>query len=97
MNVGYFGLVSCIAMIPFLPTIYLDKFFNLIKNKIKFAPNIFKDFADFIKLKYGNKLIKPDLIPLELKNIIVSLCLYFVFIQNLANIQPKTFIVPKEL
>lgn len=97
MNVGYFGLVSCIAMIPFIPTIYLDNFFNLIKDKIKVTPNTFKNFASSIKSKYGNKSIEPDIVPFELKNMLVSLCLYFVFIQNLANIKPEIFTVPKEL
>lgn len=96
LNVGYFGLVSCIAMIPFLPTIYLDKFCSLIQNNIKVFPSILNDFLNPIKVKYGNKLIEPDIVPLELKNILISLCFYYVCIQNLANIQPKTFIVPKE-
>lgn len=98
MNVGYFGIVSIVAMIPLLPGVYIDKFYEKFKTQLEeIKTKYISPYLNLIKVRFGNKVKELDTVPLELKNILIFLLLSYTLFQNIASAYPYKYSLPKEI
>lgn len=98
MNVGYFGIVSILAMFPLVPSLYIDQICERFKPQFEtIRAKYFKKYLDLIELKFGGKEKARDNVPLEFKNILIILVLSYTLVQNISTINPIKYVLPKEI
>ncbi len=96
MNVGYFGLVSCVILVPLIPTKYMD-IIDPFKGKynISFKFNFPKNLITLISK--GPSLLSWIKIPSDIKNILLIFTLSFMVIQNCQSVYPEKFKTDKDV